>query len=170
MKLKKLFNITLCYFSFHFFIDLLVIGLNFLAKYSIILNNSINEYTNMFDNIVFDSRSFIFVCIISPIFEEILFRGIITYILSYLTDNLMITIIGSSALFGLAHLNLFQGIITFLFGIFYSIVSIFFGIEYSIFLHILNNILATANMGQFEIAFHFLCLIILVRKILSYLK
>lgn len=54
-----------------------------------------------------DFASIVYVCVLAPILEEMLFRGIIlrSFLLQYSRPA---SILGSAALFGLAHLNIYQ--------------------------------------------------------------
>lgn len=81
------------------------------------------------------------ITILLPLFEEILFRGLIFYELKT-TVNIVLAIIIQGAIFGILHMNILQGIYTFILGVALAIVYNFTkSIWASIIGHILNNIL-----------------------------
>lgn len=85
---------------------------------------------------------FIVMCVVAPVFEEILFRGII---LRGLLKNIKPwpAILVSSLLFAIFHLNIWQGISSFLFGIFMGWVLYRTGSLYLvIFSHFVINFMA----------------------------
>ena len=82
---------------------------------------------------------FLAVCIIAPIIEEILFRGLIFRNLLK-TKSLIVSVIISSAIFALFHLNFKQGIIAFGLGLLSSIMYFYYGsIFYPIAIHMGHN-------------------------------
>jgi membrane protease YdiL (CAAX protease family) len=86
----------------------------------------------------------IYVCVLGPVLEEILFRGLILQSLRPWGDNLAILV--SGVLFGLMHLNLPQGASAVLAGFFFGFVAIKTGsILPTIVLHILNNVVAMVS-------------------------
>src|SRR5690606_2391171 len=94
---------------------------------------------------------FITVCIMAPIFEEILFRGILLRGLLQNKTNPVLAIVLSSILFGLAHMNPWQflgaGLLGALFGfVYYRTKSLWM----CIFLHSLNNSFSYFLMLKFE--------------------
>jgi membrane protease YdiL (CAAX protease family) len=61
------------------------------------------------------------VCILAPVLEEMLFRGII--LRSFLRQySRWSAILGSAAVFGFAHMNLYQYVVALLLGIFLGVV------------------------------------------------
>lgn len=94
---------------------------------------------------------FITVCILAPIFEEILFRGILLRGLLQYGVSPIIAIALSSFLFGFAHLNPWQflgaGFLGAIFGfVYYRTKSLWL----VMFLHALNNIVSFIMMTKYE--------------------
>lgn len=94
---------------------------------------------------------FITVCILAPIFEEILFRGILLRGLLQNGTSPIIAIILSSFLFGAAHLNPWQflgaGFLGAIFGyVYYRTKSLWL----VMFLHALNNMISFVMMTKYE--------------------
>ncbi|ADQ41432.1 Abortive infection protein [Caldicellulosiruptor acetigenus I77R1B] len=100
---------------------------------------------------VYDHRllGFITICVIAPIIEEILFRGLIFRGLLY-KNNLITAVFISSAIFALLHFNLKQAIMAFGEGVFASLIYFYYG---SIFLPIAIHI--GHNFASLSIAFLF---------------
>lgn len=98
------------------------------------------HFESMFSNNYRKITGFITVCILAPIIEEILFRGIILRGLLQYGASPIMAIFLSSFLFGLAHLNPWQflgaGILGAIFGyVYYRTQSLWL----PVFLHALNN-------------------------------
>lgn len=94
---------------------------------------------------------FITVCILAPIFEEILFRGILLRGLLQNGTSPIIAIILSSFLFGAAHMNPWQflgaGFLGAIFGyVYYRTKSLWL----VMFLHALNNMISFVMMTKYE--------------------
>jgi membrane protease YdiL (CAAX protease family) len=85
---------------------------------------------------------FLYVVILGPIFEEIIFRGAIMRALQPYGRNFALVL--SSLLFGAYHLVLFQGIFAFFVGLILGYCAMRFSIKWSMLLHMLNNALAMA--------------------------
>ncbi|SKC59434.1 hypothetical protein SAMN05216292_2353 [Caldicellulosiruptor bescii] len=82
---------------------------------------------------------FLSICIIAPIIEEILFRGLIFRSLLK-TNSLIMSVIISSAIFAFFHLNFKQGIIAFGLGLLSSVMYFYYGsIFYPIAIHMGHN-------------------------------
>jgi membrane protease YdiL (CAAX protease family) len=79
----------------------------------------------------------LYIVLIGPIFEEIIFRGAILRSLQPFGRNFAIVI--SSLLFGLYHLFLFQGTFAFFVGILLAWCTLRFSIKWAMLLHMLNN-------------------------------
>ncbi|MDR1015578.1 MAG: CPBP family intramembrane metalloprotease [Coriobacteriales bacterium] len=79
----------------------------------------------------------LYIVLIGPIFEEIIFRGAILRSLQPFGRNFAIVI--SSLLFGLYHLFLFQGTFAFFVGILLAWCTLRFSIKWAMLLHVLNN-------------------------------
>jgi membrane protease YdiL (CAAX protease family) len=84
----------------------------------------------------------LYVVLLGPIFEEIIFRGAILRALQPYGENFAIVL--SSLLFGLYHLILFQGIFAFFVGLVLAYCTLRFSIKWAMLLHMLNNGFATA--------------------------
>jgi len=84
---------------------------------------------------------FLYIVIVGPIAEEIIFRGAIMRSLQRYGDNFAIVI--SALLFGLYHMFFFQGVFAFFVGILFGYVALRFSIKWSMLLHIVNNLLST---------------------------
>lgn len=108
-----------------------------------ILSNDISSYeetNNFIGNMQSTLISMIIINIVGPIFEEILFRGIIFDELSE-TSPLYIAVIIQGLLFAIAHGNLLQGIYTFTLGIILAVINYYCQSIWSDILgHILFNI------------------------------
>ncbi|MBP3596927.1 MAG: CPBP family intramembrane metalloprotease [Clostridia bacterium] len=80
---------------------------------------------------------FIYVSILAPIIEEIIYRG---FILRKLENHgKLLAIVISSIIFGFMHENIYQNIFGILIGFVFSYITIEYGIRWSILLHIINN-------------------------------
>lgn len=82
----------------------------------------------------------LYVVLIGPVFEEIIFRGAILRTLVPFGQNFAIVV--SALLFGLYHLILTQGIFAFFVGIVLAYCTLRYSIKWAMLLHILNNGLA----------------------------
>jgi membrane protease YdiL (CAAX protease family) len=83
----------------------------------------------------------LYIVLVGPIAEEIIFRGAIMRSLQRYGDNFAIVI--SALLFGLYHMFFFQGMFAFFVGILFGYVALRFSIKWSMLLHILNNLLSS---------------------------
>lgn len=102
-------------------------------------------YVELFENLALGSALslFIAVAVIAPLFEEILFRGYIFDQFERRFAAIGMTIVASGVLFGLYHLNIFQGV-------FASVLGIVLGLSYywtrsiwiPIMIHFANNLLS----------------------------
>jgi membrane protease YdiL (CAAX protease family) len=79
----------------------------------------------------------LYVVLLGPIFEEIIFRGAILRSLQPYGNNFAIVL--SSILFGAYHLILFQGIFAFFVGLVLAYCTLRFSMKWSMLLHIINN-------------------------------
>ncbi|MDR2106888.1 MAG: CPBP family intramembrane metalloprotease [Coriobacteriales bacterium] len=94
--------------------------------------NMIDPYMNL--------TGVLYVVILGPIFEEIIFRGAVLRSLQPYGENFAIVV--SSLLFGLYHLILFQGIFAFFVGLILAYCTLRFSIKWAMLLHVLNNAFA----------------------------
>jgi len=78
-----------------------------------------------------------YVTLVGPALEEIMFRGaILRHLAPYGVNFAIVT---QAMLFGLYHLNLYQGFFAFVIGLLLGYVAINFSLKWSILLHIANN-------------------------------
>ena len=89
-----------------------------------------------------DFSGLLYVVILGPILEEIIFRGAILRSLEQFGQNFAIVV--SSLAFGLYHLMLFQGVFAFFIGFVLGYCAIRFSIKWSMLLHMINNGFAMA--------------------------
>ena len=83
--------------------------------------------------------AFISVCLIAPIFEEVIFRGIILEQLSK-KNNIIKSLLVSSLLFGIMHFNIHQGVHAFFIGLIFGYIYIKTNsLILAMFLHFINN-------------------------------
>lgn len=126
------------------YIAMIIIGFALVNSLIVsILSNNISSYeetNNFIVNMQSTLISMIIINIVGPIFEEILFRGVIFDELSE-TSPLYIAIIIQGLLFAIAHGNLLQGIYTFTLGIILAVINYYCQSIWSDILgHILFNI------------------------------
>jgi membrane protease YdiL (CAAX protease family) len=105
----------------------------------------------------------LYVVILGPIFEEIMFRGAILRSLQPYGSNFAIVM--SSLLFGAYHLVLSQGVFAFFVGLMLAYCTLRFSIKWSMLLHVVNNAIAMAityaHAGLFiEIGIYFIFLVL----------
>jgi hypothetical protein len=86
----------------------------------------------------------LYVVLLGPIFEEIIFRGAILRSLQTFGNNFAIVV--SSILFGLYHLILFQGTFAFFVGLLLGYCALRFSIKWAMLLHIANNAVSMSFM------------------------
>jgi membrane protease YdiL (CAAX protease family) len=79
----------------------------------------------------------LYVVILGPIFEEIIFRGAILHALKPFGENFAIVL--SSLLFGVYHLVFLQGIFAFFVGLVLAYCALRYSIKWAMLLHMLNN-------------------------------
>lgn len=126
-------------FSALFFSSYIIEGL------AVLFPGPFEAYVELFEDLALGSpvSFFIAVAIIAPLFEEILFRGYIFDQFERRFAAIGLTIVASGVLFGLYHLNIFQGV-------FASILGIVLGLSYywtrsiwiPIIIHFANNFLS----------------------------
>lgn len=80
----------------------------------------------------------LYVCILAPVLEEIIFRGII--LRSFEKYGKIFAVVGSAMLFGFSHGNPIQIPVTILMGVVLGFGTLLYSIRFSILLHICNNI------------------------------
>lgn len=115
-----------------------------------------------------------YVCLIGPIFEEVLFRGVILRALN--RYNRYFAIIASALIFGLFHLYLEQGAHAFVLGLVLAYASLKTdSLMVPILLHIFHNTLTTftsfsTSLTMIDLLFRFVCMIIALIWLSNHLK
>lgn len=127
------------------------------------------------NNVIYNFIFIINACIVAPIVEETLFRGIFTQAL--LRYDARFAVFASAMLFSMMHLNLVQGIPTFLLGLVLGYVFVKTkSVASCIILHLLNNLLAVvANFAQMSnelmvSVFGLIVLVIMIYGLISAFK
>ena len=83
------------------------------------------------------------IAVIGPVLEEVIFRGaILRHLQPYGVNFAIVT---QALLFGIYHLNLYQGPFAFLMGLIFGYVTLRFSIKWAILLHIANNTIAVIS-------------------------
>jgi membrane protease YdiL (CAAX protease family) len=114
----------------------------------------------------------LYVVILGPIFEEIIFRGAVLRSLQPYGNNFAIVL--SSLLFGVYHLVLFQGIFAFFVGLVLAYCTLRFSMKWSMLLHMINNafamtLLYTTPSTLVQVGLYLLLLVLaLVAGVLGY--
>lgn len=87
-----------------------------------------------------DSPSmFLYACLVAPIAEELLFRGLI--LRGFLPHGKKFAVIASAVLFGLYHGNLVQSPFAFFVGLIFGYAAVEYNIAWAMVLHLSNNLL-----------------------------
>lgn len=123
----------------------LILGVNALISLgqlllTVILQNAgspIGGGEDIFAKYFMNGPGLLYVVLLGPIIEEVIFRGAILRSLEPFGQNFAIVV--SSLLFGLYHLILFQGIFAFFIGLVLAYCALRFSIKWSMLLHMLNN-------------------------------
>ena len=89
---------------------------------------------------------FLYVAILAPISEEILFRGAILRILQPYGKKF--AVLGSAFLFGMFHGNFIQTPYAFLVGLVLGYVTVEYSMGWAVFLHLLNNLVLVDMMNR----------------------
>lgn len=115
-----------------------------------------------------------YVCLIGPIFEEVLFRGVILRTLN--RYNRYFAIIASALIFGLFHLYLEQGAHAFVLGLVLAYVSLKTdSLMTCILLHIFHNTITTFSsfstpLTMFDLVFRLACMIVAIIWLSNHMK
>lgn len=88
---------------------------------------------------------FLYVSIVGPIVEELLFRGLVLRVFE--PRGKLFAMIASALLFAVFHGNLVQGIFAFSIGLVFAYVALEYSIKWSMVLHIFNNLILGDVMG-----------------------
>ena len=129
-------------------------------------NSMLDSYESGF-NVLMTVSGMLYVVLIGPIVEEIMFRGAIMRSLERFGVNFAIII--SSLLFGAYHIILYQAVFAFFLGILLAYVAHRFSLKWSIALHIFNNgmSMALSLLGEINetmmmlVNLAFLCILVL---------
>ncbi|MCM1578884.1 MAG: CPBP family intramembrane metalloprotease [Ruminococcus sp.] len=106
-----------------------------------------NDVTPLWVNILIE----LYACIIGPVFEELIFRGVLLEALRKYGNAF--GIIASSIMFGLAHANYIQFIPAMVIGMVWAYTAVKTGsLIPSMVMHIINNTIASLLMGMIEYA------------------
>ena len=125
--------------------ELIATGLESLCKAIDLKTNTPN--VSLTGNRMTDAVLLAYLCVLGPILEETLFRGMILQSLRPWGDRLAIIV--SAVLFGLAHLNLYQGLPAVLLGLLFGFVTVKTGsIVPSAIMHILYNSLTMTMVAN----------------------
>ena len=93
--------------------------------------------SSLIDPIAQSALGLAYITVIGPVLEELVFRGaILRHLAPYGVNFAIVT---QAVLFGLYHLNLYQGIFAFLVGLMLGYVAVNFSIKWAMLLHICNN-------------------------------
>ena len=124
----------------------LIVGYLVIFLVNVIQNSIISFFAtdSVSLNMDMNAISFIQLCFLAPILEELIFRGCIFKVLS--KYNKVVAVLISATLFSLMHTNYYQLIPTFVMGIVFCLINEKNkSLLPSIFLHIINNVLAVTN-------------------------
>ena len=121
--------------------------------------------------IVFGLLMYFQTIIVAPIFEELLFRGIILNgLLNKYKNNSKKAIIYSAIIFGMVHLNIPQGINAFIAGIILGFIYYYTkSMKLSIFAHFVNNLITFVPVPE-NIIFKFIYIVIGVYAIIKSIR
>lgn len=98
---------------------------------------------SMLDPFLHSFLGIAYVCVLGPCLEEVVFRGaILRHLLPYGANFAIVT---QALLFGITHMNLYQGIFAFAIGLLFGYVALNFSLKWAILLHIINNTLSTLS-------------------------
>ena len=170
-KVSKIYHILFIVIANILFVSAVYFILRYLGSLSLIQFNSplFGDFTYLNEDIV--SIYFLSIVILSPIIEELLFRGIFLRRLNFEFNNLTLAILVSSLLFGICH-N-FGGILgAILFGICVSILYVKSrNILVPILAHFLNNLisflLALVGIENFIMGNNLIIVLIIILAILT---
>jgi membrane protease YdiL (CAAX protease family) len=108
------------------------------------LGASLTDMMEQSTSLLMNPAGILYIAIIGPIFEELIFRGAIMRSLEKYGANFAIVL--SSLLFGVYHLIIFQVVFAFFVGLMLAYAAGRFSIKWSILLHILSNSIACVSM------------------------
>lgn len=145
------------------------------AVFTMITNLDIPQADFTFDFSSLSGWLFLFyVCLIGPIFEEVLFRGVILRTLN--RYNRFFAIFASALIFGLFHLYLEQGAHAFVLGLVLAYVSLKTdSLMTCILLHIFHNTITTFSsfsipLTIFDLVFRLACMIVALIWLSNHMK
>lgn len=149
-----------------FFMTLVQIGFDLLfSQAGGALTDTLDESTQ---SLTMSFWGILYIVILGPIFEELVFRGAVMRKLERYGANFAIIV--SSLLFGLYHIILFQAVFAFLIGLVLAYTAGRFSLKWSILLHMINNGLATLsvvlNSDLFNLGMSFVYLLAMAATII----
>lgn len=164
--IKDRINIKKIPIKEYFNIIILGIGVTILLLFlSSILTRLFPEYSEVSNQLATSRESItqiIITIVLIPIYEEIFYRGII---FGYLRKNfnIIIAIVVQSLIFGFMHLNLVQGIYTFILGMVLALVYMYSeSILGNISIHIIFNLLGILVIPKLLMMFPILSIVLLI--------
>ena len=150
----------------YFYIIALSIGVSILLLFlSGILSKIIPSYGDVVNQLNVASKSslqLVIAIILIPIYEEIVFRGII---FGYLRKNfnIIVAVLVQALIFGIMHLNLVQGIYTFILGIVLALIYMYSdSILGNITVHIIFNLLGALIVPMLLSKFPIMVIVLLI--------
>lgn len=137
------------YFLIFLLVNLILYFYYFLSRYIPFVKASYDAFSNFIGKGIYQQDAklyaFLYVCLIAPIGEELVFRGIIYQDLKKFLDEKKVVII-TALLFGIAHFNLVQSSYAFVLGLYFAYVMYKYkNIKLCILLHFINNIQGLVN-------------------------
>ena len=157
----------------YLYIIALSIGVNIILLFlSAILTKIIPSYGEVVNQLNIANKSalqLVIVIILIPIYEEIVFRGII---FGYLRKNfnIIVAILAQALIFGIMHLNLVQGIYTFILGIVLALIYMYSdSILGNITVHIIFNLLGVLIIPMLLNKFPSMFIVLLILGIILFI-
>ena len=157
----------------YFYIIALSIGVSILLLFlSGILSKIIPSYGDVVNQLNVASKSslqLVIAIILIPIYEEIVFRGII---FGYLRKNfnIIVAVLVQALIFGIMHLNLVQGIYTFILGIVLALIYMYSdSILGNITVHIIFNLLGALIVPMLLSKFPIMVIVLLILGIVLFI-
>ncbi len=113
-----------------------------------ILGYSISGHMEMATSVGNSFSMIFYASIIAPVFEEIIFRGVVLRRLE--NYGKVFAIVVSAILFGFMHANLVQGIFAVMVGLVLGYVTIEYSMQWAILLHFINNAIFGQLLGYIQ--------------------
>ena len=135
MRFGSFWAILCVFLSGQLLAQLYAIFMEFLAN---LLGFSVMESIEIASNIGDTFSMFVYGCLFAPIFEEVLFRGLLLRMLEPLGKKF--AIFTSALLFGIFHANVVQTPFAFLVGLVLGYVAMEYSMAWAMVLHMINNL------------------------------